>query len=76
MKENPNLNLSGEPRFMEAMDKKGKEFPIKLILWKWIEGSHIFYTGIVRDITEQKANEDKIKILIEMYGREESINKR
>lgn len=45
-----------------AMRKDGKEFPIELSLSMWhAGGERVFFTGIVRDITERKGTEEELK---------------
>ncbi len=41
-----------------ALKKGGGEFPIELSLSKWNNRGKIFYSGIMRDITERKRNEE------------------
>ncbi len=40
--------------------KDGSEFPLALSLSSWKSGEEEFYTGIIRDITEQKQNEEQV----------------
>jgi len=67
-------NMVGRTMDLTALSKEKKEFPIRLTLWKWQEGVTTFYTGIVRDITEEKINEMKLTQLLEMYSNAEEID--
>lgn len=57
----------GEPRFIGravevmAIRKDQTEFPIELVLSTWDEDNELFFTGIIRDITERKIFEEKLK---------------
>lgn len=65
--------LLGRPIEMEGCRRKGSEFPIQLTIWRWVDGSQIFYTGIVRDITEKKQKEKISADIILMHKRGEEI---
>jgi diguanylate cyclase (GGDEF)-like protein/PAS domain S-box-containing protein len=45
--------------------KDGREFPLELSLATWDAPNGRFFSGIIRDITERKKAEDKIKALLE-----------
>ena len=45
--------------------KNGSEFPIELSLASWDAGKGVFFTGILRDITERKRAEEKFRGLLE-----------
>ncbi|RJQ52083.1 MAG: PAS domain S-box protein [Actinobacteria bacterium] len=49
--------LTGETLELVARHKDGTEFPIELSLGQWQSGDDIFFTGVVRDITERKKRE-------------------
>jgi PAS domain S-box-containing protein len=59
---------------LEGLRKNGEEFKIEMSLWKWFEAGGVFYTGIIRDIDTEKATEQKIDEIIQMYQRGEEIN--
>ncbi len=46
-----------------ATRKDGSEFPIELSLSTWGTSKGMFFTAIIRDISERKAMEDKLKSL-------------
>lgn len=73
-KETEKYSLIGKTTDLEAINKDGKEFPVRLTLWMWKDGTTIFYTGIVRDITEEKAMQSRITQLLDMYYRAEEID--
>jgi PAS domain S-box-containing protein len=45
-----------------GLHKNGHHFPIELSLSTWHTGSQIFFCGIIRDISERKKQEEKIRI--------------
>jgi PAS domain S-box-containing protein len=61
------LTKGGEPRFIGqtiqtyAKRKDNSEFPIELALSSWQEEQEMFFTGIIRDITERKEFEEKLQ---------------
>lgn len=48
---------------VEARRKDGSSFPAHLAIAEWFVGGERFYTGIMRDLTKQKASEDARDIL-------------
>ena len=48
-----------------AVRRHGQEFPVDLALSVWEEGCELFFTGILRDITERKRADAKFRGLLE-----------
>lgn len=46
---------------LSGLHKSGKEFPIELSLSSWEVNDQRFYSGIIRDITERKRDEEELK---------------
>jgi PAS domain S-box-containing protein len=46
---------------LSGLHKSGKEFPIELSLSSWEVNDQRFYSGIIRDITERKKDEEELK---------------
>ena len=51
------LPHSGISREVVALKKDGTEFPVELTLSRWQTGEGVFFTSIIRDITERKKQE-------------------
>jgi PAS domain S-box len=47
-------DVTGKPEEMEGIRKDGREFPCDLALSRWSTEQGVFYSAIVRDITERK----------------------
>ena len=56
-----------------GLTKKAREFPVELSLSSWMSGEDIFYTGIIRDISERKQHEKERDALIDSL--QKSLNK-
>ncbi len=54
--------LLGKTTEMRGLRNDGSEFPLDLSLARWETGSTTFYTGVVRDITERKQAEERIRL--------------
>lgn len=74
LKETGHSNILGKSVEMSAINRKGEEFPILITIWKWHEGPNIFYTGIIKDITQIKQQELEIKAKLDMFEKAEEIN--
>lgn len=53
--------ILGKNTEMAGKRKDGSEFPLELSLSNWETRSGIYFTGIIRDITERKLSEERIK---------------
>lgn len=51
----------GQTREVTGLRKGGAEFPAELTLAGWMAGGELFFTGMIRDITERKKSEDLLR---------------
>jgi len=63
------LSNMGEPKLigqtveLTGINKDGIEFPIELSVAQWSTSKGVFFTGIIRNITERKLTENEINLL-------------
>jgi two-component system NtrC family sensor kinase len=63
--------IIGKTREFRGLRKDGSEFPLELSLAQWEAGQSIFYSGIIRDLTERKRVERELQRQQEaLYQRE------
>ena len=73
------IRMGGEPRIigktveMHGLRKDGTEFPIGLSVASWKSDGKNFYSGIIRDISEQKHAEDVLQKLTEALKRSDEL---
>jgi len=56
-----------------GLHKNGNEFPIELSLAEWENASGMFFTGIIRDISERKKMEDALNTTLAELERSQAI---
>ncbi|MTH54569.1 EAL domain-containing protein [Bacillus mangrovi] len=54
----------GKTAELEGLHKEGRVFPIELSLASWSEEGEVYFSSIIRDITERKQNEQKINEMV------------
>jgi PAS domain S-box-containing protein len=46
---------------LHGQRKDGSEFPIELAIGSWNSGRGVYYSGVIRDITERKGSEERLR---------------
>ena len=52
--------LQGHPLESFGLRQDGTEFPIELSVGSWEDGGELFFTGIIRDVTDRKRAEEEL----------------
>ncbi len=52
--------LSGQPIIAYGLRRNGDEFPIELSVGSWSDSEEIFFSGIIRDVTDRKRAEEEL----------------
>jgi PAS domain S-box-containing protein len=54
-------HILGKRVELAGRKRDGEEFPAEIALSTWSDGSEVFFTGVVRDITERRKAEEALK---------------
>ena len=59
--------ILGETVELSGLHKTGMEFPLELTLSAWKEDNRLFFSGIIRDISQRKKSEEALRQSEEKY---------
>ncbi|HKV82755.1 MAG TPA: PAS domain S-box protein [Candidatus Sulfotelmatobacter sp.] len=65
-------HVLGKTMELFGLRRDGTEFPLQFSLASWTARSDVFFTGVLRDVTEHKRAEDAINALNEQIARRNS----
>jgi PAS domain S-box-containing protein len=60
-REHSDHSMVGRTLELRGLHKNGSEFPIELSIGSWNSGRGTYYSGMIRDITDRKASEDRLR---------------
>ena len=61
-------HFSGKSMELSGLRKVGTEFPMELTLARWQSSKGWFITGVIRDITERKAQQAQLKVTAQVFA--------
>lgn len=67
-------NIIGKPVIAEGLRKDRTKFPLETTISQWKEGNVIYYTGIMKDITEQNMQQEFNEMLLRIYIEAEELS--
>lgn len=73
LRESGHSHILGKTVELKGLKKDHSEFDVALTLWQWNENGDSYYTGIMYDISKQKAELEKYRKLVDLLCHCESI---